>query len=364
MREKPRSTRRRRASKRRSVDDERRADAPPTTRAFGNANASAFRDIILIRETDRVTTSLARHYVSRATIGSVVDDGARAGARRRAYETLPVARASRFATFPTSPTCRAWCPWGRSPPRRLGNHAQERLQRQTRDREQGGEQDGHREAELALALRSFGARPEAKSQSEDTRKRRFPTRSTDRACREKPRRDRARRRRRDGGPSARAARARATAFALATVRVAEHDVPRSSRRAPPSPPCPRARTWSRRPRRGRRWRGATTRGGPRRGSWSSGGGGGLLLHLELRELRGRERLGFGLLVRDLAELVHRERGLREHGERERACHRGGLGLVRGGRLGHGLRAHLLGAATRAATMGVATRDIIASLKSV
>lgn len=73
-----------------------------------------------------------------------------------------------------------------------------------------------------------------------------------------------------------------------------------------------------------------------------GGGGGLLLHLELRELRGRERLGVGLLVRDLAELVHRERGLREHGERERARHRGGLGLVRGGRLGHGLRAHLLG----------------------
>ena len=36
--------------------------------------------------------------------------------------------------------------------RRLGNHAKERLQGQTRDREQGGEQDGHREAELALAL--------------------------------------------------------------------------------------------------------------------------------------------------------------------------------------------------------------------
>jgi len=36
--------------------------------------------------------------------------------------------------------------------RRLGDHAQERLHGQTRDREQGGEQDGHREAELALAL--------------------------------------------------------------------------------------------------------------------------------------------------------------------------------------------------------------------
>lgn len=72
------------------------------------------------------------------------------------------------------------------------------------------------------------------------------------------------------------------------------------------------------------------------------GGGRLLLRLELRELRGRERLGVRGLVRDLAELVHRERGLREHGERERARHRGGLGLVRGGRLGDGLRAHLLG----------------------
>ena len=50
--------------------------------------------------------------------------------------------------------------------RRLGNHAQERLQRQTRDREQGGEQDGHREAELALALWSFGARAEANERSE------------------------------------------------------------------------------------------------------------------------------------------------------------------------------------------------------
>ena len=38
------------------------------------------------------------------------------------------------------------------------------------------------------------------------------------------------------GGRARAPRARATAFALATVRAVEHDVPRSSRRAPPSPP--------------------------------------------------------------------------------------------------------------------------------
>lgn len=225
------SKRRRRESRRRAI--RRRARVWERERFRVPRHNTHTRDGNASQRLSRVTTSLARRQVPSPTNALAPE---RAAARTTRFPSRFAFRALR--DFPDFPDLEGHGVLGEEvlALRRLGNHAQERLQRQTRDREQGGEQDGHREAELALALWSFGARPEAKSQSEDTRKRRFPTRSTDRACREKPRRDRARRRRRDGGPSARAARARATAFALATVRAAEHDIPRSSRRAPPSPP--------------------------------------------------------------------------------------------------------------------------------
>ena len=95
------------ASKRRSVDDERRADAPlDDARAFGNANASAFRGIILIRETE------TRHNVSRASLRLSRDDRFRRRRMRSRRSAPPrvrdasrrVSRFARFATFPTSPT--------------------------------------------------------------------------------------------------------------------------------------------------------------------------------------------------------------------------------------------------------------------
>ena len=58
-----------------------------------------------------------------------------------------------------------------------------------------------------------------------------------------------------------------------------------------------------------------------------------------------------------------ERGLREEGQRERAGNRG-LGGALGGGLGSILRATFLGAAARATTTGVETRDIIFSFWSL
>ena len=98
-------------------DDERRSVEASTTRvapttpfddarAFGNANASAFRGIILIRETE------TRHNVSRASLRLSRDDRFRRRRMRSRRSAPPrvrdasrrVSRFARFATFPTSPT--------------------------------------------------------------------------------------------------------------------------------------------------------------------------------------------------------------------------------------------------------------------
>jgi hypothetical protein len=130
--------------------------------------------------------------------------------------------------------------------RRLGNHAQERLHGQTRDREQGGEQDGHREAELALAL-FFGEKRAERRREVSARgwkKRRAPR---DARCFWERKivgvvnaHDRARDGHRDGGTRARPrarARPRSRSRRARSGRTTLwRDVPRSSRRAPWAPP--------------------------------------------------------------------------------------------------------------------------------
>ena len=102
------SKRRRRASRRRAA--RRRARVWERERFRVPRHNTHTRD-------GNASQRLARHYVSRATTGSVADECARAGARRRAYDTLPVAfrvsRASRLSRLPRLRT--EWCPWGRSP---------------------------------------------------------------------------------------------------------------------------------------------------------------------------------------------------------------------------------------------------------
>lgn len=159
-------------------DDERRSVEASTTRVAPTRHSTTrarlgmlprhnthTRDGNASQRLSRVTTSLARRQVPSPTNALAPE---RAAARTRRFQSRFAFRALR--DFPDFPDLEGHGVLREEvlALRRLGNHAQERLQRQTRDREQGGEQDGHREAELALALWSFGARPEAKSQSERT----------------------------------------------------------------------------------------------------------------------------------------------------------------------------------------------------
>lgn len=154
------SKRRRRESRRRAI--RRRARVWERERFRVPRHNTHTRDGNASQRLSRVTTSLARRQVPSPTNALAPE---RAAARTRRFPSRFAFRALR--DFPDFPDLEGHGVLGEEvlALRRLGNHAQERLQRQTRDREQGGEQDGHREAELALALWSFGARPEAKSQS-------------------------------------------------------------------------------------------------------------------------------------------------------------------------------------------------------
>ena len=145
-------------------DDERRSVEASTTRVAPTRHSTTrarlgmlprhnthTRDGNASQRLSRVTTSLARRQVPSPTNALAPE---RAAARTRRFPSRFAFRALR--DFPDFPDLEGHGVLREEvlALRRLGNHAQERLQRQTRDREQGGEQDGHREAELALALRS------------------------------------------------------------------------------------------------------------------------------------------------------------------------------------------------------------------